>query len=181
MRKFLSALTLAAAIVTPSVLHATPITGQFSVDGTVTNDGSTLTFLPGTIRTGIGTQLDTFKLLVPDNAPITSGPVSITYAPYTCCASFTVGALTTTIDSITATNTSIAGVPITIFGGTADFTAPGFDKTMGTFGFSTQGNGPVTFSATGTANSPVPEPSTLTLFGSGLIGAAGMLRKRFAA
>ncbi len=179
MRNLLSALAVVVAISAPSALQAAPITGQFSVDGTVTNNGSTLTFLPGTIRTGIGTQLDTFSLLVPDNALVTAGPMSITYSPYTCCSSFTVGALTTTIDSITATNTSIGGVPITIFGGTADFTAPGYDKTMGTFGFSTQGNGPVTFSATGTANSPVPEPSTLTLLGSGLFGLAGMVKKRF--
>jgi len=85
------------------------------------------------------------------------------------------------IESITATNLVIGGVPMTIFGGTADFTAPGFDRTMGTFGFSTQGNGPVTFSATGAANSPVPEPSTLTLLGSGLLGLAGIVKKRFVA
>jgi len=181
VRKLLSALTLVAAIAAPAALHATPISGQFSIDGTVTNNGSTLTFLPGTIRTGIGTQLDTFKLLVPDNTPVTAGPMSITFDPYSCCSSFTVGSLTTTIDSITATNLVIGGVPMTVFGGTADFTAPGFDRTMGTFGFSTQGNGPVTFSATGTANSPVPEPSTFTLLGSGLLGLAGMAKKKLLA
>ncbi|GAC1358605.1 MAG: hypothetical protein NVSMB3_05690 [Acidobacteriaceae bacterium] len=181
MRKLLSALALVAAISAPVALHATPITGQFSIDGTVTNSGSTLTFLPGTIKTGTGTQLGTFALLVPDNTPVTMGPMSITYSPYVCCAVFTVGSLTTTLDTITATNTTIGGVPITIFGGIADFTAPGFDKTFGTFGFSTQGDGKVTFSATGTANSPVPEPSTLTLLGSGVLGLAGIVRKRFAA
>ncbi len=71
-----------------------------------------------------------------------------------CRSVFTVGSLTTTIESITATNLVIGGVPMTIFDGTSDFTAPGFDRRVGTFGFSTQGNGPVTFSATGAANSP---------------------------
>jgi hypothetical protein len=85
--------------------------------------------------------------------------MNITFDAYNCCSVFTVGSLTTTIESITATNLVIGGVPVTVFGGTADFTAPGFDRTMGTFGFSTQGNGPVTFSATGAANSPVPESS----------------------
>jgi hypothetical protein len=83
--------------------------------------------------------------------------MSITFDPYNCCSVFTAGSLTTTIESITATNLVIGGVPMTIFRGTADFTAPGFDCTMGTFGFSTQGNGPVTSSATGAVNSPVPE------------------------
>ncbi len=175
------AATLILGFTSALAAHATPISGQFSIDGTVTNNGSTLTFLPGTIRTGIGTQLDTFKLLVPDNAPVTAGPMSITFDPYSCCSSFTVGSLTTTIDSITATNLVIGGVPMTVFGGTADFTAPGFDRTMGTFGFSTQGNGPVTFSATGTANSPVPEPSTLALMGTGILAAAGAIKRRFVA
>ncbi len=47
MPKFLSALALVAAIAAPAALHATPISGQFSIDGTVTNNGTTLTFLPG--------------------------------------------------------------------------------------------------------------------------------------
>lgn len=33
----------------------------------------------------------------------------------------------------------------------------------------------------GTTNNPTPEPSSLMLLGTGIIGAAGMLRKRFAA
>lgn len=182
MRKLLSVLTLVAAFVAaPVALHATPITGQFSIEGTVTNVPPTLTFTIGTLHTGIGTQTGTFSLLVPDNTPVTMGPQTITYDPYTCCTVFTVGLLTTTINTITATNSSIGGVPVTIFGGTATFSSPGYDDTTGTFGFSTQGNNAVTFSATGTANSPVPEPSTLTLLGSGLLGLAGVVRKKLAA
>jgi len=180
VRKLVSALALVAAIAAPVALHATPITGQYSIDGTVTNTGTALNFTVGTIRTGIATQFGTFATLVPDNTPVTMGATGIVYAPYTCCSIFTVGGLTTSIQSITATDTSIGGVPITIFGGTALFTAAGYDPTMGTFGFSTQGSGPVTFSATG-ASSPVPEPSTLALMGSGVLGLAGAVRRKFLA
>lgn len=182
MLKSLYTLALVAALAAPAALHATPITGQFSIGGTVTNTGTSLDFVSGTVKSGIQTQTDVFATLVPDNTAVSSGPMSIVYSPYSCCTVFTVGQLTTKLLDITATNTSIAGVPITIFGGDALFTAAGFDPTMGTFGFSTQGNGKVTFSATGTATtSPVPEPSTFALMGSGLLGLASAAKRKFMA
>lgn len=184
MRKLLSALALVAAIAAPVSLHATPITGQFSIDGTVTNTGTALNFGIGTIFTGQGTQLGTFKTLVPDRTPITMGPTGIVFAPYTCCTVFTVGSLTTTLETLTYTITNPGGVPLYGFGGTALFhdTTGAFTDSTGTFGFSAQQSGPVTFSATGLSTaSPVPEPSTLALMGTGVLGLAGAIKKRFLA
>lgn len=181
MRKFLSALVLVAAIAAPAALHASPITGQFSIDGTVTNTGSELDFVPGTAKTGMGTQTGTFAALLTDNELLTSGSTKIVFSPsYTGGGFFTVGSLTAVIDTLVATNFVLNGTPITAFSGTATFSAAGYDTTDGVFSFSTQANGPVTFSATGIANSPVPEPSTLALFGTGALGLGLLVSKRFA-
>ena len=180
MRKVLSALALVAAFAAPVALHAVPIVGQYSAQGSVIDNGSSLTFQIGTIFTGKGTQLGTFALLVPDNTAITAGSQVINYTPYVPSSEiFTVGSLTTDLQSLVYVNNpnGVRG-----FSGNALFTAPGYDPTPGTFAFSTQGSGIVTFSATGFSSaSPVPEPSTLALLGTGVFGIAGVLRKRFVA
>jgi len=187
MIRLFSALALVATLSSPAALHAAPMdsmSGQFSIQGTVTNDftAGTLNFVPSSIETGFGTQTGTFAALLTDNEHITAGTPTIHYNPYTPGSAFlTVGPLTATIQSLTETTTTPAGHTVYGFSGTALFASAGYLDTPGSFTFSTQDSGPVTFSATAltTGRSPVPEPSTLALFGTGALGLAGLVSKKF--
>ena len=163
--------------------HATPITGQFSITGaSVSDNGSMLSFDPATINIGAANTLygSFTTLLQAGEAGVITSPIDYAaYTPGTASLIFTnnSGSVTFRLDSISeVTNGAFGNFTGT---GAISTTVAGYDPTAATLLFTTQGNGITTFSATAIGTSPVPEPSTFAMLGTGLLGAAGAARRKF--
>lgn len=96
---------------------------------------------------------------------------------------FSAGGLTFNLYTLTVVSQTYN--PITRLGtinleGTGLFTMAGFLDTPGAFVLTAnQGRSTFTFSSSQVADAPIPEPGTMLLFGSGLLGCATVARRRF--
>ena len=193
MKHLMKALALGGALTALAPFaHATSIVANINVAGSDSFTSSTISFPSGQQNTTGGSTLNGTTITYGTAVTFTPGP--FTYTPAVNLGS---GALLASISSLglnfyvlTETPTYVAnnGMGFTTLDlkGTGYFTETGgFSQTPATFDLTTQevigsSAGTITsFSASGITNAPTPEPSSLILLGTGVLGAAGMLRRRF--
>jgi hypothetical protein len=185
MKTFTKILTLAAALaVSTSFAYADP-TSEINFVGSDTFTSNSITFTgPGGLGAVDGTSTGLF-----------SGFLALTPAYFSNIPNLSgfsgTELLVSTSDFVDNLDFYLTGVSDQVVGGfllitgTGYFTESGFGAFSGdlpgTIAIDTQGTGNTTFSASADTTNVTPEPSGLLLLGTGLIGAAGFARRKFAA
>lgn len=199
----LSVLALVAALAAPIAAHADPITGTIAAFGTDIFTPNTIQFLSGEVAGGPGATTGTFALYLTDGNPINflSGVLPYNQGPNTVPPAISPVQLFTTSQGgetfaffmtdynamYTTTSTGCTVGQCLSATGNGFFTGSGvvnYDDSPGSFTFTSQlvnGQTTTTFSASAISTaSPIPEPSSLALMGSGVLCLAGMVRRRMA-
>ena len=172
-----AALGAVLAVYAP-LAFATSINGAIGVGGSDSFTPTSVTFTP---TTGIVLSANgTMSPYLFDVATLTSFTTATADGTTMLSTSDATGLLTFTITSLTQFTTDVdsMGDPYLLVAGSGLFTEAGYGSSMGTFSLSSTNTGATTFQLNGGTTTLTPEPNSLVLLGTGLLGAAGLVFAR---